>query len=148
MEGIDHGRLSQTCRQICVQTERLVNRVLDREELTAVQAYVLRYILYRNQRGTSLTEIHKAFGCSMATLSSVVKRLPGERLRTHGVLCRRRPLQASFRHREGPAGPCRSGQHIRAAEQLHLRLFFHRGAAHTGSPAAETAEKSCIAYKI
>ena len=38
MEGIDHGRLSQTCRQICVQTERLVNRVLDREELTAVQA--------------------------------------------------------------------------------------------------------------
>ena len=75
MEGIDHGRLSQTCRQICVQTERLVNRVLDREKLTAVQAYILRYILYRNQRGTSLTEIHKAFGCSMATLSSVVKRL-------------------------------------------------------------------------
>ena len=75
MEEIDRGRLSQTCRQICVQTERLVNRVLDRAEITAVQAYILRYILIRNQRGTSLTEIHRAFGCSMATLSSVVKRL-------------------------------------------------------------------------
>lgn len=75
MEEIDHGHLSQTCRQICVQTERLVNRVLDREELTAVQAYVLRFILCRTQRGTSLTELHRAFGCSMATLSSVVKRL-------------------------------------------------------------------------
>ena len=75
MEEIDRGRLSQTCRQICVQTERLVNRVLDRAELTAVQAYVLRYIFCRAQGGTSLTELHRSFGCSMATLSSVVKRL-------------------------------------------------------------------------
>ena len=75
MEEIDHGRLSQTCRQICVQTERLVNRALDQGELTAVQACTLRFILCRTQQGTSLTEIHKAFGCSMATLSSVVKRL-------------------------------------------------------------------------
>ena len=75
MEEIDHGRLSQTCRQICVQTERLVNRALDQGELTAVQACTLRFILCRTQQGTSPTEIHKAFGCSMATLSSVVKRL-------------------------------------------------------------------------
>ena len=75
MEEIDHARLSYSFRQICVQTERLVNRALDQEEVTAVQAHVLRFIRDRSQRGTSLTEIHKAFGCSMATLSSVVKRL-------------------------------------------------------------------------
>ena len=75
MEEIDQGKLSRSCRQICVQSERLVNRVLDREDLTAVQAHVLRYIFCRDQGGTSLTELHRAFGCSMATLSSVVKRL-------------------------------------------------------------------------
>ena len=75
MEEIDHARLSYSLRQICVQTERLVNRALDQEEVTVVQAHVLRFIRDRSQRGTSLTEIRKAFGCSMATLSSLVKRL-------------------------------------------------------------------------
>ena len=75
MEEIDHARLSYSFRQICVQTERLVNRALDQEEVTVGQAHVLRFIRDRSQRGTSLTEIHKAFGCSMATLSSLVKRL-------------------------------------------------------------------------
>ena len=75
MEEIDHARLSYSFRQICVQTERLVNRALDQEEVTVVQAHVLRFIRDRSQRGTSLTEIRKAFGCSMATLSSLVKRL-------------------------------------------------------------------------
>lgn len=75
MEEMDRGRLSRSCRQICVQTERLVNRALDREELTAVQACALQYILHRAQGGTSLTEIHRDFGCSMATLSCIVKRL-------------------------------------------------------------------------
>ena len=75
MEEIDHARLSYSCRQICVQTERLVSRSLAQEGLTAVQAHVLRFILDRSQRGTSLTEIRRAFGCSMATLSSLVKRL-------------------------------------------------------------------------
>lgn len=75
MEEIDCGRVSWSCRQICVQMERLVNRFLDKEELTAVQAHVLQYILRHSGQGTSLTEIHKEFGCSMATLSCIVKRL-------------------------------------------------------------------------
>lgn len=75
MEEIDCGRISWNCRQICVQMERLVNRFLDKEGLTAVQAHVLQYILRRSGQGTSLTEIHREFGCSMATLSCIVKRL-------------------------------------------------------------------------
>lgn len=74
MEEIDCGRISWSCRQICIQMERLVNRFLDQEGLTAVQAHVLQYILHRGQ-GTSLTEIHRELGCSMATLSCIVKRL-------------------------------------------------------------------------
>ena len=75
MEMMDHGRISYNFRQICIQIERLTNRILEEQGLTAVQAHVLQYILCHATQGTSLTEIHRDFGCSMATLSCVVKRL-------------------------------------------------------------------------
>ena len=75
MEERDYEHISRNCRQISVQTERLVNRILEQEGLTAMQASVLQYILRHAQYGTSLTEIHRSFGCSMATLSCIVKRL-------------------------------------------------------------------------
>ena len=75
MAEIDRGQLARDNRKICVQMEQLANRYMERKGLTVAQAHVLRYILLHGGQGISLTDIRQEFGCSMATLSCMVKRL-------------------------------------------------------------------------
>ena len=75
MAEIDRAQLARDCRQVCVQMELQANRCMAQAGLTAIQAFVLHYILLHSENGTSLTEIRKDFCCSMATLSCMVKRL-------------------------------------------------------------------------
>ena len=75
MAEIDRGQLARDNRKISVQMEQLANRYMAQKGLTVGQAHVLRYILLHTGQGTSLTDIPEEFGCSMATLSCMVKRL-------------------------------------------------------------------------
>lgn len=68
-------QLYRDSRWICIQVEQQLNRCLAPKGITAVQANILLYILRQGGRGVSLTDIHRAFGYSMATLSSMAKRL-------------------------------------------------------------------------
>lgn len=75
MVKIDRGRMVRNNRQICIQMEQVANSAMAAAELTAVQAHILQYVFRHADQGTSLTEIHRDFGCSMAALSGMVKRL-------------------------------------------------------------------------
>lgn len=75
MTGVSRGQLYRDSRWICIQMEQCVNHSLAQKDITAVQANILLYILHRGGQGISLTDIHRTFGYSMATLSNMVKRL-------------------------------------------------------------------------
>ena len=75
MMEMDAGRLLRDGRWLCIQAEQCIGRRLASTGLTAAQAQILLCLLDRDGQGTLLTEIHRAFGYSMATLSSMVKRL-------------------------------------------------------------------------
>ena len=72
---IDRSALVRDNRQISFQLEQAVNRAMVQKGLTGIQAHLLLYILAHSERGTSLTDIHRDFGYSMAALSGLVKRL-------------------------------------------------------------------------
>ena len=72
---IDRSELIRVNRQINIQMERAANQAIAREGLTGIQAHLLLYILDHSETGTSLTDIHREFGYSMAALSGLVKRL-------------------------------------------------------------------------
>ena len=72
---VDRSTLIRENRQIMLQMEQLANRAMARKGLTLVQAHMLLFILRHSEEGTSLTEIHRKFGYSMAALSGLVKRL-------------------------------------------------------------------------
>ena len=72
---LDRDTLARDNRQISIQMERRVNEALAQRGLTAVQAHMLLHILRRPEEGTSLTELHREFGYSMASLSGLIKRL-------------------------------------------------------------------------
>ena len=72
---IDRSELVRDNRQINIQMERAANQIIAREGLTGIQAHLLLYILDHSETGTSLTDIHREFGYSMAALSGLVKRL-------------------------------------------------------------------------
>ena len=73
--ALDRGQLMRDNRQISIQLELLANRVMAQKGLTTIQAHMLLYILAHSAQGTSLTDIHREFGYSMAALSGLVKRL-------------------------------------------------------------------------
>ena len=73
--GVDRDAMVRDDRQIGIQMERAANRAMARLGLTAMQAKMLLYILDHSDRGTSLTEIHREFGYSMAALCGLAKRL-------------------------------------------------------------------------
>ena len=75
MTAAEQRRLLRANRWICIQMEQYVNHCLAPAGLTAIQAYILLYILHHSDQGTSLTAIHREFGYSMATLSGMLKRL-------------------------------------------------------------------------
>ena len=72
---IDRSELIRVNRQINIQIERAANQIIAQNGLTGIQAHLLLYILAHSERGTSLTDIHREFGYSMAALSGLVKRL-------------------------------------------------------------------------
>lgn len=71
----DREQLLRDNRRISIRMEQWATSALAREQLTALQAQILLYILERSGQGTSLTAIHREYDCSMASLSSMVKRL-------------------------------------------------------------------------
>ena len=74
MEG-NRTTMIQENRQINIQLEQVGNRAMAQKGLTAIQAHVLLYILDHSDHGVSLTDIHREFRYSMASLSELVKRL-------------------------------------------------------------------------
>ena len=62
-------------RRIWAQIELCANGVMARGDITAAQGYVLLRVLRHNGEGTSLTDIHRELGYSMAHLSATVKGL-------------------------------------------------------------------------
>lgn len=75
MTKVDQSQLIRDNRWISIQMEQCANHALAPMGITAVQANLLLYILDHGGEGTSLTDIHRSFGYSMATLSSMLKRL-------------------------------------------------------------------------
>ena len=51
MKQIDCEQLVQDNRQICLRMERLANRFMEAEGLTAVQGHLLLYILLKGDSG-------------------------------------------------------------------------------------------------
>lgn len=72
---LDRTELASANRQIGIQLELQANRVIARRDLTGAQGRMLLYILEHSEAGTSLTQIHDAFGYSKAALSAILKRL-------------------------------------------------------------------------
>ena len=62
-------------RRISVLVEQWINSAMAPWGLTAAQVQVLLYVLDHSDQGTSLTQIHREYGYSMAALSCIVKRL-------------------------------------------------------------------------
>ena len=71
----DRTRLAADNRQISIQLEQMANRVMASRDLTGAQGRMLLYILDHSDGGTSLTQIHNAFGYSKPALSEILKRL-------------------------------------------------------------------------
>lgn len=71
----DRKTLALENRRISILLELLIDKLVAQKGLSATQTYMLLFILRNSQDGTSLTDIHRAFGFSMATLSNLLKRL-------------------------------------------------------------------------
>lgn len=71
----DRKKLALENRRVSILMELLTDKVVAQKGLSATQAYMLLFILHNSGNGTSLTEMHRAFGFSMATLSNLLKRL-------------------------------------------------------------------------
>ncbi len=72
---VDLGEMVTDSRLIGMQISARGSKALSKQGLTAIQARVLLYILEHSKRGTSLTEIHRETGYSMAATSGLIKRL-------------------------------------------------------------------------
>lgn len=68
-------RILRDNRRISIQVEQWINSAMALWGLTAAQVQVLLYVLCHSDQGTSLTQIHREYGYSMAALSCIVKRL-------------------------------------------------------------------------
>ena len=102
----DRSAMVRDNRQISIQLELLANRVMAQKGLTTIQAHMLLYILAHSAQGTSLTDIHREFGYSMAALSGLVKRLAEKGYVRVEPCVRDEPAQAALRQ---PARGRRSG---------------------------------------
>ena len=72
---VDLGEMVKDSRFIGMQLSSRGSRALSDQGLTPIQAHVLLFILKHSERGTSLTEIHREMGYSMAATSGLIKRL-------------------------------------------------------------------------
>ena len=71
---VDLGEMISDSRFIGMQLSVRGSKELREHGLTGIQAHVLLYILTHSE-GTSLTEIHRETGYSMAATSGLIKRL-------------------------------------------------------------------------
>lgn len=72
---VDLGEMIKDCRFIGMQLSSRGSKALSDQGLTPIQARVLLYILKHSERGTSLTEVHRETGYTMAATSGLIKRL-------------------------------------------------------------------------
>lgn len=136
------GQLYRDSRWICIQVEQQLNRCLAPKGITAVQANILLYILRQSGRGVSLTDIHRTFGYSMATLSSMAKRLrekeyirPSAAREMNGAICclARKRACGSRKELEEAVSDARGAAVLR---------LFPGGAGRPGHPAGKAHAES------
>ena len=72
---VDRRSLALQNRQISIRMEQLTDRMVERTGLSTAQAHLLMRILRYGPEGTTLTELHRQCGYSMAALSNILKRL-------------------------------------------------------------------------
>lgn len=72
---VDRRTLALQNRQISIRMEQLTDRMVERTGLSTAQAHLLMRILCYGPEGTTLTELHRQCGYSMAALSNILKRL-------------------------------------------------------------------------
>lgn len=72
---VDLGEMIKDSRFIGMQLSSRGSRALSEQGLTPIQARVLLYILKHSEQGTSLTDIHRETGYTMAATSGLIKRL-------------------------------------------------------------------------
>ena len=72
---VDRRTLALQNRQISIRMEQLTDRMVERTGLSTAQAHLLMRILRYGPEGTTLTELHRQCGYSMAALSNILKRL-------------------------------------------------------------------------
>ena len=72
---VDRRALALQNRQISIRMEQLTDRMVERTGLSTAQAHLLMRILRYGPEGTTLTELHRQCGYSMAALSNILKRL-------------------------------------------------------------------------
>lgn len=75
MTEIDCARITRDNRLICMELERRAGRLLAREGMNAMQTHLLVYIVDTGEGGTSLTDVRREFGYSLAALSGMAKHL-------------------------------------------------------------------------
>lgn len=73
--GVTQSVVALESRWIAMQMEQRIDHHLAERGFSTVQAHVLLHILRHADQGTSLTQIHRAFGYSMPSLCSILKRL-------------------------------------------------------------------------
>lgn len=72
---VDRRSLATQNRQISIRMEQFTDRMVERTGLSTAQAHLLMRILSFGPEGTTLTELHRQCGYSMAALSNILKRL-------------------------------------------------------------------------
>ena len=72
---VDRRALALKNRQISIRMEQFTDRLVEQTGLSTAQAHLLMRILHHGQEGTTLTELHRQCGYSMAALSNILKRL-------------------------------------------------------------------------
>ena len=106
---VDRRSLATQNRQISIRMEQFTDRMVERTGLSTAQAHLLMRILSFGPEGTTLTELHRQCGYSMAALSNILGASAQGRLRSGRDHRSRQPLQAAVRHRKGRAGAGRAG---------------------------------------
>ena len=72
---VDRRALALKNRQVSIRMEQFTDRMVEKTGLSTAQAHLLMRILRYGTQGTTLTELHRQCGYSMASLSNILKRL-------------------------------------------------------------------------
>ena len=118
---VDRRSLALQNRQISIRMEQLTDRMVERTGLSTAQAHLLMRILRYGPEGTTLTELHRQCGYSMAALSNILKRLRmGGYVRAETTEADNRCKRLFATERRSRCGPRWTGR-CRAAARRPLR---------------------------